>query len=238
MLDRFLPRYNARFAVSAAHQEPAWRAAPDRRDLERICCFRHRRTVAQDNTIRLGRQWLQLLPGPKRPELRQNSGRRPCVPRRHAWRLLPGPAAALPSVAATAPACRVAHAGGYRVAVTTHTPPTAPHPPVETGLSAPHAAEGPGVTFSLNSWGDRITEQRHRVTRRWGKEGERPLPRRGSPPRSPRRCPPAPPEGPRRAAESLLWITSRRWSVRSGRGRGRGRGSAAGHLRRRRHASC
>jgi transposase len=64
VLDRFLPRYNARFAVPAAHPEPAWRPAPDRRDLERICCFRHRRTVAQDNTIRLGRHWLQLLPGP------------------------------------------------------------------------------------------------------------------------------------------------------------------------------
>jgi transposase len=64
VLERFLPRYNARFAVPAAHREPAWRPAPERRDLERICCFRYRRTVGQDNTVRLDSQWLQLLPGP------------------------------------------------------------------------------------------------------------------------------------------------------------------------------
>ena len=64
VLDRFLPRYNARFAVPAAQREPAWRPAPDRRELERICCFRYRRTVGRDNTVRLDSQWLQLLPGP------------------------------------------------------------------------------------------------------------------------------------------------------------------------------
>jgi hypothetical protein len=65
VLDRFLPRYNARFAVLAAQKEPAWRPAPEPRDLERICSFRYRRTVAQDNTIRLDGQCLQLLPGPQ-----------------------------------------------------------------------------------------------------------------------------------------------------------------------------
>lgn len=64
VVDRFLPRYNARFAVPAARPQAAWRPAPARRDLERICCFRYRRTVGQDNTIRLDGQWLQLLPGP------------------------------------------------------------------------------------------------------------------------------------------------------------------------------
>jgi hypothetical protein len=65
ILDRFLPRYNTRFAHPAAHDQPAWRPAPPLQDLERICCFRYRRTVAQDNTIRIDGQWLQLLPGPK-----------------------------------------------------------------------------------------------------------------------------------------------------------------------------
>jgi hypothetical protein len=64
VLQRFLPRYNARFAVRPAQQDPAWRSAPERRDLERICCFRYRRTVNQDNTLSLDGQWLQLLPGP------------------------------------------------------------------------------------------------------------------------------------------------------------------------------
>ena len=62
VLDRFLPRYNARFAQPAAHPEPAWQPAPA--DLERICCFKYQRTVSHDNTISLDGCLLQLAPGP------------------------------------------------------------------------------------------------------------------------------------------------------------------------------
>jgi transposase len=65
VLDRFLPRYNARFARPAADATPAWRPAPQPQELERICCYRYRRTVGLDNTIRLDGQWVQLLPGPQ-----------------------------------------------------------------------------------------------------------------------------------------------------------------------------
>ncbi len=62
VLDRFLPRYNARFAQAPAHPEPAWRPAPA--DLDRICCFKYRRTVQHDNTVQLEGRLLQLRPGP------------------------------------------------------------------------------------------------------------------------------------------------------------------------------
>jgi hypothetical protein len=62
VLDRFLPRYNARFAQPAAHPEPAWQPAPP--DLDRICCFKYQRTVGHDNTIALDGRLLQLAPGP------------------------------------------------------------------------------------------------------------------------------------------------------------------------------
>jgi len=62
VLDRFLPRYNARFARPAAHPEPAWQPAPP--DLDRICCFKYRRTVGHDNTLQLDGRVLQLHPGP------------------------------------------------------------------------------------------------------------------------------------------------------------------------------
>jgi len=62
VLDRFLPRYNARFAQAPAHPEPAWQPAPP--DLERICCFKYQRSVGHDNTIQLAGRLLQLEPGP------------------------------------------------------------------------------------------------------------------------------------------------------------------------------
>ena len=62
VVDRFLPRYNARFAHPPAHPDPAWQPAPV--DLERICCFKYQRTVSHDNTISLDGRLLQLEPGP------------------------------------------------------------------------------------------------------------------------------------------------------------------------------
>lgn len=62
VLDRYIPRYNARFARPAAHPEPAWRPAPAH--LDRICCFKYRRTVGHDNTLQLDGRVLQLHPGP------------------------------------------------------------------------------------------------------------------------------------------------------------------------------
>ncbi len=64
VLDRFLPRYNARFALASAHPDPAWRPAPP--DLEHICCFKYHRTVQHDNTVQLDGSCLQLRPSAAR----------------------------------------------------------------------------------------------------------------------------------------------------------------------------
>ena len=59
----YLPRFNQRFAVAAAEPALAYRDLEAECDLARICCFKYVRTVAADNTVRLGEHRLQLLPG-------------------------------------------------------------------------------------------------------------------------------------------------------------------------------
>ncbi len=58
VLASFLPRFNGRFGRPAALKPPAWGRAPD--DLDRICAFRWRRTVGNDNPVRLVGACLQL----------------------------------------------------------------------------------------------------------------------------------------------------------------------------------
>jgi len=65
-LHTFLPRFNARFGVPAADPTPAWRALEPDMDLWQICSFAYLRTVAADDTIRLGSLHLQLAPRPPR----------------------------------------------------------------------------------------------------------------------------------------------------------------------------
>lgn len=64
VLQRFLPRYNAQFAVPATQSGSAYRPLPAGTTPEAVCCFKYERTVANDNTITLGQQRLQLVPGP------------------------------------------------------------------------------------------------------------------------------------------------------------------------------
>jgi transposase len=62
-LPEFLADYTRRFARPPATPAPAWRPAP--RDLAHLlgCCYP--RTVARDNTVRLGPRWVQIPPGPR-----------------------------------------------------------------------------------------------------------------------------------------------------------------------------
>ena len=60
VLARFVPVFNERFSVAPAVAESAWRPAP--RDLDRLCAFRWRRTVGNDNTVRHDGAVLQLPP--------------------------------------------------------------------------------------------------------------------------------------------------------------------------------
>ena len=67
VLEQFLPRYNLRFQVPPQHPEPAFRPLDPELCLDQILCFKHRRRVARDNTVRFQLDTLQLLPGPERP---------------------------------------------------------------------------------------------------------------------------------------------------------------------------
>ena len=66
VLEQFLPRFNRRFGVPPQHPEPAFRPLDPALCLEQVMCFKHRRTVARDNTVRFQLHTLQLLPGPER----------------------------------------------------------------------------------------------------------------------------------------------------------------------------
>ena len=67
VLEDFLPRFNGRFKVPARESEIAYRAVDDGMRLERVLCFKYRRRVARDNTVRYRWRTLQLLPGTDRP---------------------------------------------------------------------------------------------------------------------------------------------------------------------------
>ena len=66
ILARFLPAFNARFAVPAAVPGSAYRPLPKHLAIDDICCFKYDRVVGADNTVVLGADRLQLLPGPQR----------------------------------------------------------------------------------------------------------------------------------------------------------------------------
>ena len=52
VLEQFLPRCNRRFQVSPKYLEPAFRPLDPELRLEQVLCFKHRRRVARDNTVR------------------------------------------------------------------------------------------------------------------------------------------------------------------------------------------
>jgi hypothetical protein len=66
VLWEFLPQYNARFAVPPSQAGSAYRPLEPGLCLEGVLCFKYQRTVARDNTVKLGEHTLQLLPGPSR----------------------------------------------------------------------------------------------------------------------------------------------------------------------------
>ena len=67
LLQGFLPRFNARFGVPPQCPEAAYRPLASDVCLDRILCFKHRRKVARDNTVKFQLHTLQLLPEPQCP---------------------------------------------------------------------------------------------------------------------------------------------------------------------------
>ncbi len=61
-LPAFLARYNTRFARPPAQPQPAYRRWPPALHPDTVFCFKYLRTVAQDHTVTLGPQLLQILP--------------------------------------------------------------------------------------------------------------------------------------------------------------------------------
>ena len=61
-LPGFIVRYNARFAKPAAHPEPVDRPWPAGVDPDTIFCFKYLRTVANDHTVTLGPDLVQIVP--------------------------------------------------------------------------------------------------------------------------------------------------------------------------------
>ena len=66
VLKQFLPRFNRRFRVPALCPGPAFRSVEPGLRLEQVLCFKHRRRVASDNTVKFQRHTLQLLPSQQR----------------------------------------------------------------------------------------------------------------------------------------------------------------------------
>ena len=66
VLQDFLPRYNARFALRPEHPEPAYRPADPDLCLSETLCFKDTRKVGRDNTVKYNWRVLQLLPDQER----------------------------------------------------------------------------------------------------------------------------------------------------------------------------
>ena len=67
VLRQFLPRFNRRFGVPPKNPESVFRLLEPGQRLGQILCFKHRRRVARDNTVKFHRHTLQILPGRHRP---------------------------------------------------------------------------------------------------------------------------------------------------------------------------
>jgi hypothetical protein len=66
VVQTYLPRFNAQFAVPPAQVGTAYRPFPAGLAAEEVFCFKYGRTVALDNTVQLGEHRRPLLPDKER----------------------------------------------------------------------------------------------------------------------------------------------------------------------------
>ncbi|TMD47301.1 MAG: ISNCY family transposase [Chloroflexi bacterium] len=66
VLHRYLPQHNRRFTVPANDPEPAWLPWPKDRRLDELFCFKYRRVVGNDHTVRLRSYRIDIPPQPNR----------------------------------------------------------------------------------------------------------------------------------------------------------------------------
>ena len=100
VLQDFLPRYNARFAVQPEHPEPAYRPADPDLILSEILCFKDTRKVGRDNTVKYHWRVLQLLPDRGAHQLRRTAGGGAGTTQRPTHRQVRGPSRGHPGTTA------------------------------------------------------------------------------------------------------------------------------------------
>jgi transposase len=66
VLHRYLPKHNRRFTVPASDPEAAWLAWPKGRHLDDLFCFKYRKVIANDHTVKHGPQIIDIPPQPDR----------------------------------------------------------------------------------------------------------------------------------------------------------------------------
>jgi hypothetical protein len=64
VLEKYLPEYNRRFAVTAREAPSAFREVRAGVDLNRVCAFRYEAVVANDNAVRICGEVIDIPPGP------------------------------------------------------------------------------------------------------------------------------------------------------------------------------
>lgn len=62
VLERYRLIHNKRFSVNAADSSPAWRSLPEGVDPEEVCAFQYARMVKGNNTVRIGKQVIDIPP--------------------------------------------------------------------------------------------------------------------------------------------------------------------------------
>ncbi len=175
VVDAYLPHFNTRFAVPPTHADPAWRPLRPGTDPWQICCFRYVRTVGRDETVRLGEHCVQLLP----PRGYGSLARRRVEVREHVDGSLSiwyqGQPIATQPAPREAPRLRARSGGGTRagrrlrrlrrggsgsigVRPRAATRASAAYPP-DANPSVAAQRQSRRVTFSQNSYRDKISEQ-------------------------------------------------------------------------------
>ena len=100
MLQDFLPRYNARFAVQPEHSEPAYRPADPKLSLLEILFFKDTRKVGRDNTVKYSWRGPATAAGCRAHQLRRTASGSTGRARRSTHRQVRGPSRVHPGTAA------------------------------------------------------------------------------------------------------------------------------------------
>ena len=99
MLQDFLPRYNARFAVQPEHSEPAYRPADPELSLLEILFFKDTRKVGRDNTVKYSWRGPATVAGCRAHQLRRTASGSTGRARRSTHRQVRGPSRVHPGTA-------------------------------------------------------------------------------------------------------------------------------------------